>query len=284
MTCGDERFRHAAGPYLLGALDAAERMAFDEHLKGCARCRAEVAELRPVVTMLGAVSEDDVAALVPVGSASGRTDPTGAGDAGTGDTGAGDVDAENAAAHPAVDAGRGAADATDPPVPETLLPGLLVKAARLQRRRRTVLGGLGGVAAAAIIALAVVLIAGFTRPSTAPTAGGQVMVMQSVGGEQVHATATVTGMPWGTEITLHCQYQGGGKPGAEPGGGAWGSGSPVYTLKVMDTKGSMHDMGSWTVSSGQDAVFTGGTSVPRSQIGRIEVVDSNGATVLTAAG
>lgn len=33
------------GPYVLYALGPAERAAFDEHLRGCARCQDEVAEL-----------------------------------------------------------------------------------------------------------------------------------------------------------------------------------------------------------------------------------------------
>jgi hypothetical protein len=106
------------------------------------------------------------------------------------------------------------------------------------------------------------------------------MVMKSVGGGPVHATAMVTGKPWGTEITLHCHYRNAGSGSSYPAP----SGPPVYSLKVMDTDGSMHDMGSWAVAAGKDTVFTGGTSVPMGKIGRIEVQDSDGDTVLTAGG
>ncbi len=133
----------------------------------------------------------------------------------------------------------------------------------------------------AIVALTVVLVSGVTRPSTSPeAANGQVMVMKSVGGGPVHATAMVTGKPWGTEITLHCHYQNAGSGSSYPAP----SGPPVYSLKVMDTDGSMHDMGSWAVAVGKETVFTGGTSVPMGKIGRIEVQDSDGDTVLTAGG
>ncbi|MFE9835336.1 anti-sigma factor domain-containing protein [Streptomyces sp. NPDC005551] len=42
----------AVGAYVLHALPAAEEAAFENHLAGCADCRAEVAELLEVVTLL----------------------------------------------------------------------------------------------------------------------------------------------------------------------------------------------------------------------------------------
>ena len=254
MSCGDERFRHAAGPYLLGSLDASERAEFELHLAGCPDCRAEVAEFRPVVSALGAVSEDDL--VDPVGSV-----PRGA-------TGAGEHG----------------------PVPATLLPGLLTRAARIRRRRTALIGVLGGIAAAAVVALTVVLVTGTAGTPGTATAGADthVMVMNPVHGGPVHATATVADMPWGTEITLHCHYQSGGATtGAGSGGsasGEYGGGAPVYSLQVVDSSGSVHDVGSWAVANGQDTVFTGGTSVPMHQIEHIDVLASDGSMVLTGAG
>ena len=40
------------GPYVLDALEPDEREAFDVHLKTCASCRAEVAQLSQVVNVL----------------------------------------------------------------------------------------------------------------------------------------------------------------------------------------------------------------------------------------
>jgi anti-sigma-K factor RskA len=42
-----DRWDDAVGSYLLEAMHADERDAFEAHLAGCARCRAEVDELRP---------------------------------------------------------------------------------------------------------------------------------------------------------------------------------------------------------------------------------------------
>ncbi|RJO69904.1 hypothetical protein D5S18_28880 [Nocardia panacis] len=51
------------GPYVLDALDAADRSAFDEHLRDCESCRDEVIELRTVAAHLAL-------ALPPVPAAS----------------------------------------------------------------------------------------------------------------------------------------------------------------------------------------------------------------------
>ena len=51
MSTHDELKANAAG-YVLGSLDAGERREFESHLKGCAECAAEVASLRPIVSVL----------------------------------------------------------------------------------------------------------------------------------------------------------------------------------------------------------------------------------------
>jgi anti-sigma factor RsiW len=49
---GHERWQDATAAYVLGALDEAERDAFEEHLAGCAACREEVEELLPAAEAL----------------------------------------------------------------------------------------------------------------------------------------------------------------------------------------------------------------------------------------
>ncbi len=56
---GHEHWSDATGAYVLGALDDAERAAFEEHLAGCPACREEVDELLPAVRALP-VSVDPV--------------------------------------------------------------------------------------------------------------------------------------------------------------------------------------------------------------------------------
>jgi anti-sigma factor RsiW len=56
----------ALGVYLLGAIDADERIAVDEHLRGCARCRAELADLAMLPSMLDQLSLDDLGEAMPL--------------------------------------------------------------------------------------------------------------------------------------------------------------------------------------------------------------------------
>ncbi|GAA0213147.1 zf-HC2 domain-containing protein [Saccharothrix mutabilis subsp. mutabilis] len=50
----------ALGAYLLGALDPAERSAFEVHLRTCAVCRRELVRLAPLPGLLAQVDVDDL--------------------------------------------------------------------------------------------------------------------------------------------------------------------------------------------------------------------------------
>ena len=60
MTCD------SAAAYVLGALPASERPAFEEHLTECLDCRQAVADLAGIPGLLARVSPDDLADSVPV--------------------------------------------------------------------------------------------------------------------------------------------------------------------------------------------------------------------------
>ncbi len=49
---------HLSGAYALDALDDGERALFEQHLAGCADCRAEVAELSAAAHSLAALTEE----------------------------------------------------------------------------------------------------------------------------------------------------------------------------------------------------------------------------------
>ncbi len=49
---------HLSGAYAVDALDDGERGPFEQHLAGCADCRAEVAELSATAHSLGALTEE----------------------------------------------------------------------------------------------------------------------------------------------------------------------------------------------------------------------------------
>lgn len=58
MTCDDVRM--SLGVYVLGALDSEERAEVEAHLDTCPACRAELAELSGLPAVLGRVSEQDI--------------------------------------------------------------------------------------------------------------------------------------------------------------------------------------------------------------------------------
>ncbi len=60
MTDDHETWGETAGAYVLGALEAEERSAFEEHLRSCERCAAEVVDLAPLPALLGRVSPDEL--------------------------------------------------------------------------------------------------------------------------------------------------------------------------------------------------------------------------------
>jgi anti-sigma factor RsiW len=71
MTTCDET-RISLGVYLVGAIDPAERAAVDEHLRNCARCRAELADLAMLPAILDQLSVDDLGEALPAPVASER--------------------------------------------------------------------------------------------------------------------------------------------------------------------------------------------------------------------
>ncbi|MET0789590.1 MAG: zf-HC2 domain-containing protein [Cellulomonas sp.] len=60
---GDDAFRDWDAAYVLGALEPADRRAYEEHLRTCASCRAAVADLAGMPGLLRMVSAEDAAAL-----------------------------------------------------------------------------------------------------------------------------------------------------------------------------------------------------------------------------
>lgn len=138
--------------------------------------------------------------------------------------------------------------------PEALLPGLLRRAGAERRRRHWLTGGLAALAAACLIALLVAV-----WPADSGRSGPPPQAMAAVVVSQVHATATLTGKSWGTEIDLACSYD-----GTAPAG-------YVYGLTVTGMDGTRYELGSWTLVAGQDTVFTSGVALDRSQIRTVEI-------------
>lgn len=151
------------------------------------------------------------------------------------------------------------------PMPDTLLPGLLREAARERARRRRLTATLAGLAAACLLALVIVV----WPTGTAPTPKAQ--EMKAVAASPVHATATLVGRKWGTQIHLHCYYD----EGVEV--------SRPYDLVVIDTSHAKHDAGSWWLTPDGTTDFTGGTSVRPDRIAQVQVTLPDGTPILQLA-
>lgn len=113
-----ERYSEWDAAYVLGALGAADRREFEDHLAGCPQCSAAVAELAALPGLLGALPTADALAML---------DPSTS-------TRAADV----------------------PPAPD-LLARLRARVRRTRRIRSWTFGSLAGVLAAAAIVIGLVL-------------------------------------------------------------------------------------------------------------------------------
>jgi putative zinc finger protein len=173
---------------------------------------------------------------------------------------------------------RGAGKQT-PDVPETLLPRLMHEVQRVRFRRRLT-NAVVGLAAAAVFVFALVLVgfhgssptdrsheAGTTPPTLAMTP-----VSDSV---PITATAQVDDKEWGTQIVVRCVYHSHDAGGSYPGGTG-----PRYSMVVVDKSGGRERIASWEAKPGPPIVVDGSTSMPSSQIARIEVHDAGNDTIL----
>lgn len=156
--------------YVLGALDEAERAAFETHLRTCAPCRAAVDEVGRLPALLDLVPPDVVASL--------------------------------SAQDPAV------VEVPERPVelvPASVLAGLLRSArAESRRRARRLAAALAAVAAALLLLVpASPLALGQRDRGTAP----EVLTMVADGPSPVTASIVLRPVAWGTSIELSCRYE-----------------------------------------------------------------------------
>lgn len=210
--------------YVMGALDEADRSAYEQHLQACDACTAAVAELRGLPPLLARVQ-------------------------------------------------RTAADrraASVPPMPDTLLPGMLREARRSRVRRRTLLG-----AAAAAVAVGLVgTTLAISGNDSSPDPGGQPLAMSTASAVPLQASLRLEPKAWGTQIVMSCRYDGGDSP-------EWKR--PTYELVVLPRGGgSAQTIARWSVLPHKDATIVGSTELPTSQIDQVQVRTTAGAVILTS--
>ncbi|GAB3260189.1 anti-sigma factor family protein [Nocardioides dilutus] len=177
------------------------------------------------------------------------------------------------------------------PVPDTLLPGLVRRARRTQRRRTWVTAGLVGVAAAATVAAVGFATVGaddsppsaaptpeptVTATSTAPSAAPSTAppeAMRPVGNVPISGWVSLTQVSWGTRLDLTCRYAEQDSDYADP---RWST----YTMLVHTADGTVEQVASWKALPGRTVQVTGASSADRDDIVSVEVQTSTGQQVL----
>ncbi|MBW4096306.1 MAG: hypothetical protein HIU81_13550 [Acidobacteria bacterium] len=239
--------------YVLGSLSTAERSEYEGHLAGCSACQRQVAELSGVPGLLALTHESEVT------------------DAGS-------------------SLGSDVGSVVSAPVP--LYAGLAASVAR--RRRRFVLVG---AAAAIFLTGATASITSAVDRGIAPPAAavssaapgvpltfkGDAGSSSGSGGTSAGypsaglvATGSLASYPWGTQISWECSYAAGAQ---YSGQGA----SQKYVLVMVSTSGVDTTLASWTAGPGDVVKPAATTSAPAQTTARLDIRDSNGATLLSAA-
>jgi hypothetical protein len=215
MSDDVDPFIHDDAAYVMGALSAEDRRAFEAHLEDCPSCTENVAELSGLTDLLDMVSLPRV--LQP--------------------------------------------GADREPPPDLLLPRLM-RAARADRRRRSLRLVASGAAAASVLALAVAF--GVTQGRPSPPAGASV-AMTPVRPAAVTATLNVTPATWGTKVSLDCRWVG-ATTGADSGV------KKTYQLVAVPKGGGDPQLlAQWAVLPGDDAKVVGSTDLSTSGIAAIEL-------------
>jgi hypothetical protein len=165
-------------------------------------------------------------------------------------------------------------DHRPPPVPETLLPGLLFRARRARRRRTWATAGL--VAAAATVAGVVVGVT-VHENSSGTDGSSQVVAAKAqrftpIGTERISGWVSQTKVSWGTRLDLTCSYT--GDPYGDDVAGV------TYWMVVTRTDGSTERVASWKARPGETTHLQAATATAPADIASITVVATGGRDVL----
>lgn len=244
-----DRYADWDAAYVLGALSAADRREFEDHLAGCPQCSAAVSELAAMPGLLGALTPADAFALLGDETTTiARSDIHAAGD-------------EAVIAAPGI---RPPAD---------LLPRLQSRVRRRRRTRRWTVGTLGVAALAAAATVVALMVPSAIQDVQHPTV---TIGLEQTTPSPITASVRLTTLPWGTGITMTCDYH--GSLATYPG-------YPIsyrYGLYVVDRTGVATRVSSWTALPDRTITTEGSTATPVTQIVRIELRDLTTGAVMLA--
>jgi anti-sigma factor RsiW len=251
MTC---ELIEESGAYVLGILDADDRVAYEHHLRTCAECQREVAEFSGLPALL--------AQLDPIEAVSiGERDAASAHDVTAVRERAFESDffeREHLDDEPETQRRHLRSLPSVPRVDEPVArPSRVQRGERRRQKRWRVVAA--GLAAAACLALGVLV---GTRVLTTPVADKPNLVAMHKVSDSVPITAQVglkefTG---GTQINVHCSYDGG------QNGPRWN-----LQLVVNPKNGAPQQVSTWTAAKGDDLSFSAATGYKPDEIASIEM-------------
>lgn len=258
---GGDQYAEWDAAYVLGALSPSDRRAYERHLAECAACRAAVAELAGMPGLLSTLTAGHAEALVAEVPGAGLPDDDG-------------------------------------PVPYDVDPGLapvvsLTSLAGAARRSRTRRRSLLAVAASALVVAGAIggsTLAGSslfapdgvgTTPPSAAVAGARTIELRPVGDARMRADLVVTPTDWGTSLEWSCDYP--PEPGEQPDPDYTPPEPIKYELVLVGQDGARTVAGTWSWSGGTATDLGASSSVPLTEVNRIEItVDGQEDPVATA--
>ncbi|GAA3009874.1 anti-sigma factor family protein [Actinokineospora diospyrosa] len=232
MTCSHT---FSLGAYLLGALDPAERSAFEVHAAGCADCRRELVRLAPLPGLLHRISAADFEDTPEVPADLRAVDQ---------------VDPPSWYDDDPLDA--------EPPAPVPAPAPVATAVPEIDMSRRARRWALMAAAAAVVVALSVggVLVYERLHEKEGPQ---PVMVSWSATdpASGVRADIDLTDRAWGTEVKIRLHDVPPGKP---------------CKLVVRGRDGYPEVAGWWATSYGEGESIPGSTSINLTRISRVQVM------------
>lgn len=247
---GGDRYAEWDAAYVLGALSPSDRRAYERHLAECGTCRAAVAELAGMPGLLSTLTAGHAEALVAEVPGAGQSD----------------------------DGGPAPYDVGPELAPVVSLTSLAGAARRSRTRRRSLLA----VAASALVVAGAIggsVLAGNglfglpdgvgTTPPSAAVAGARTIELRPVGEATMRAELVVTPTTWGTSLRWRCDYP--PEPGEQPDGGYTPAEPVMYELVLVGQDGARTVAGTWSWSGGTTPGLDASSSVPLTDVDRIEI-------------
>jgi hypothetical protein len=166
-------------------------------------------------------------------------------------------------------------DEDEPPVPETLLPGLLREVRRARRHRMLWVAGGAAAVVVAVVGGAVWTQTDVGAPDDVAVAPAVTSVpMRQVDQSEVSARIAMEQVAWGTKLELTCSYLDSGHRYST------GDTAPSYALAVQARDGGWQQVATWKAVPGRTITVSAATATAADDIASVEVRTLSGDTVL----